>query len=337
VDTGREGIQIVGSGHAVPFSKGLLGQSLTATGLSPFRAHHVALAVEERLLEAGILEVTRDQLNSHVETALGEMEGARYVERYHKWHSLEMEDRPVIILIGGTTGVGKSTLATTLAHRLGIVRIISTDAIRQVMRAFFSSTFMPAIHYSSFDAHAAVRIPVGRGLDPHVVGFVEQVEAVNVGVSAIIQRAVTEGTGMVLEGVHLVPGFTPLVGWENALILPMLVVVRHKELHRAHFLVRDRETDGRRPYQRYLDNFEEIRKIQDFILARADQEGTLIIDNLNIDDSVGLVVDELYKLIGSEQVHACEGLEGKDTEHGFRPRETSQGVQRPISVRRERE
>jgi 2-phosphoglycerate kinase len=307
MDPGKEGIRIVGSGHGVPFSKGLLGQSLTATGLSPYRAHQVALEVEDALGRDGRAEVGRDELNCRVEAALDKMVGARYVERYHKWHSLELQDRPVIILIGGTTGVGKSTLATTLAHRLGIVRIISTDAIRQVMRAFFSSTFMPAIHYSSFDAHEAVRIPVGRGLDPHVVGFVEQVEAVNVGVTAIVERAISEGTGMVLEGVHLVPGFTMQVPWENALILPMVVVVREKELHRGHFLVRDRDTDGRRPYQRYLDNFDEIRKIQDFILSRADEEGTLVVDNLNIDDTVGLVVDELYKLIGSESGPGCGG------------------------------
>lgn len=301
MSTRRDDIQIMGSGHAVPFSKGLLGQSLTATGLPPYRAHQVAVFVQEQLVRDGRFEVPREELHRRVEAALGEMEGYRFVARYHKWHSLGLEDRPVIILIGGTTGVGKSTLATTLAHRLGIVRIIATDAIRQVMRAFFSSTFMPAIHYSSFDAHAAVRIPVGKGLDPHLVGFVEQVEAVSVGVSAIIQRAAAEGTGMVLEGVHLVPGFTPLLPWEQALILPMVVVVRDKELHRGHFLVRDRETDGRRPYQRYLENFEEIRKIQDFILTRAEQEGTLIIDNQNIDDTVGLVVDELYALLSSAE------------------------------------
>jgi 2-phosphoglycerate kinase len=298
IEAGREGIRIVGSGHGVPFSKGLLGQSLTATGLPPYRAHQVAFEVEEQLVRDRIFELESEELDRRVESALAKTEGELYVERHRKWQSLGREDRPVMILIGGTTGVGKSTLATTIAHRLGIVRIISTDAIRQVMRAFFSETFMPAIHYSSFDADEAVRIPVGRGLDSHILGFVEQIEAVNVGVTAIVERATSEKTGMVIEGVHLVPGFTAMHSWENALVLPMVVVVRDKELHRAHFLVRDRETDGRRPYQRYLDNFEEIRKIQDFILSRAEEEGTLIIDNLNIDDTVGLVVDHLYELIG---------------------------------------
>ena len=50
----------------------------------------------------------------------------------------ERLDVPVVILIGGATGVGKSTIATQLAARLGIVRVVATDAIREVMRAMLS-------------------------------------------------------------------------------------------------------------------------------------------------------------------------------------------------------
>jgi len=297
-------IQIGGEEHGIPFSKGLLAQSLTATGLSPERAHRVAREVEEGLVAEGCRLVGVKELNDRVGRVLAESIGEPYVTRFGKWRRLALQDRPVIILIGGTTGVGKSTLATQLAHRLGIVRIISTDAVRQVMRAFFSADLMPAIHTSSFDAGGAVRHPVATGLDPLLIGFVQQVEAVNVGVAAIIDRAISEGAGVVVEGVHLIPGFTPSASWENALVLPMVVTVRGPELHRSHFLVRARETDGRRPFERYLGNFEQIRKIQHFILSRAEREGTLIIENVSIDDTVGLVVDALY-----ERIERQEGAE----------------------------
>jgi len=39
------GIRIVSESHGVPFSKGLLAQSLTATGLPPDRAYRVAMEV----------------------------------------------------------------------------------------------------------------------------------------------------------------------------------------------------------------------------------------------------------------------------------------------------
>ena len=303
-------IQIVSDEHGLPFSKGLLAQSLTATGLPPERAYRVARAVQEKVRADGLVALSVDDLADRVGRALAEMEGPPYSGRYAKWRRLALQDQPVIILIGGTTGVGKSTLASQLAHRLGIVRLISTDSIRQVMRAFFSSALMPAIHFSSFDAAGAVRIPIGRNLDPALIGFVEQVEMVNAGVAAIIGRAVSEGTGMVLEGVHLVPGFTATSSWDKALVLPMVVMVDDAELHRSHFLVRSRETDGRRPFDRYLGNFDAIRKIQDFIVSRAREEGTLIIENIDIDETVGMVVEALYDLIGEREGTGALTMEG---------------------------
>lgn len=294
-------IDIVSESHAVPFSKGLLAQSLTATGLAPDRAYRVAQEVERLLRERGAFRISMDDLHLAVGRVLSDMEGERYLKRFEKWNRPGLRERPVIILIGGTTGVGKSTLASQLANRLGIVRITSSDSIRQVMRTFFSKALMPEIHYSSYDAGGAVRIPVGNRLNPHLVGFVEQVEMVTVGVSALVERAVTEGTSMVVEGVHVVPGYLPLTGDENAIVLPLVIGVRDVELHRSHFLVREWKTDGQRPVERYLANFDEIRRIQEFILTRAASEGTLVIDNVNIDDTVALVVDALY-----EQIEAVE-------------------------------
>jgi 2-phosphoglycerate kinase len=192
-------------------------------------------------------------------------------------------------------------MAAQLADRLGIVRLISTDSIREVMRAFFSETLMPAIHHSSYDADKAVRMPLGGGLNSHVVGFMEQVEMVNVGVQAVLDRAIKERTSMVIEGVHMVPGM--LAGpkerdlTEDALILPMVIAVRDPDLHRSHFLVREQETAGRRVLARYLGGFQDIRRIQEFILECAESEGTLVVDNVGIDDAVGTVVEALYDLI----------------------------------------
>jgi 2-phosphoglycerate kinase len=294
---GGPSIRIVSEGHGVPFSKGLLAQSLTATGLPPDRAYLVAVEVEDRFRDAGEFDVSVDRLHDIVGRTVGEMEGESYLARYQKWTSLGAVEKPAIVLIGGATGVGKSTVASQLANRLGIVRIISTDSIRQVMRTFFSEQLMPAIHYSSFNAGAAVRIPVGKNLDPHLVAFVEQVEMVSVGVKAVIDRALEEGTSLVVEGVHLVPGFLDPGSWDRAVVLPVTMAVSDAELHMSHFLVRERETDGRRPFTRYVEHFEEIRRIQEFILARARAEHTLVVDNVNIDDAVALTVDALYVAI----------------------------------------
>ena len=294
-------IRLVSEGHKVPFSKGLLATTLTATGLPPERAFSVAMDVEWQLLREPDRDVSVDRLRQMVESVLAESEGKRYLWRYRAWNRLAREDRPVVVLIGGATGVGKSTIATQVADRLGVVRIISTDSIREVMRAFFSESLMPAIHYSSYEADRAVRIPLKSDLDSHLVGFMEQVEMVNVGVLAVLDRAIQERTSLIVEGVHIVPGMLASAGVreraEEVLFLPMVVAVDDPDLHRSHFLVREQETSGRRVLARYLESFDEIRRIQEFILERAAVEGTLVVDNVSIDDTVGTVVDALYGLI----------------------------------------
>jgi len=300
-----EPIRLVSEGHAVPFSKGLLATTLTATGLAPERAYAVALDVEWELSGMPEREISVERLRELVERALEEGAGQMYLARYRKWNRLGRDDRPVILLIGGATGVGKSTMAAHLAERLGLLRIIATDSIREVMRAFFSESLMPSIHYSSYDSDRAVRMPLGSDLNSHVVGFMEQVEMVNVGVQAVLGRSIKERTSLVVEGVHMVPGMLPAAkpggAREDALILAMVVAVKDADLHRSHFLVRERETSGRRVLARYLKGFPEIRRIQEFILERAEAEGTLVIDNVSIDDAIGTAVEALYRLIDESE------------------------------------
>ena len=306
----REGppIQLVNEGHKVPFSKGLLATTLTSTGLPPQRAYAVALDVEWQLLEAEKSEVGVDELTALVEKVLGDSGEQVYLQRYRIWNRMAAEDRPVIVLIGGSTGVGKSTIGAQVAQRLGIVRMISTDVIRQAMRAFFSENLMPSVHYSSYEAGLAVRMPVGPDVDAGLLGFMEQVENVSVGVRAIIDRAIKERTSLVMEGVHMVPGMLGLgpaeEGVPDALLLPLVVSVQDEALHRSHFLVREQQTSGKRALVRYLEGFGEIRKIQAFILERAETEGTLVVDNVNIDDTVGMVMDALYGVIEQTEVHS---------------------------------
>jgi len=183
---------------------------------------------------------------------------------------------PLVIVIGGATGTGKSTVATEAAHRLGITRLTSTDSIRQTMRAFFSREFMPAIHYSSFEAGYAVP----DADDPLTAGFIEQSRNVLVGVRASIDRALEEGWSVILEGVHLVPGLLP-VHVEGAVFCPCVLSIEDETTHAQHFFTR---SDGsERPLASYLDHFAEIRRLQRFIVGRAEREGVPVIEN---DDAV---------------------------------------------------
>jgi 2-phosphoglycerate kinase len=274
---------VVHKGHGLPYSKGLMAQSLSATGLSPERSFELARMVERRLAEGTTPEIGVNELRELTEGVLLAEEGQTAVRRYQDWRRLDKLDRPLVVLIAGTTGVGKSTLATMLAGRLGITRVIATDVIRQVLRAFFTHEAMPSVHYSAFD--------VGG-----VEGYLTQAQRVGTGVGAIVERAAGEGKPLMVEGVHVLPGDLDPSLRERCVVAEALLVVEDPELHRGHFRARP----GTRPAERYLAQFDAIRELQDHLAERARKNGVAVVANNNVDESLtalmGLVLDAVGRL-----------------------------------------
>lgn len=283
--------------HGLPYSKGLMASSIMATGLSPSSSYRIAQTIEDRLRENGIFVVTMDQLKTVAYEVLDSQVGEEYAENYLKWQALAKLDRPLIVLIGGTTGVGKSSIATEVGHRLGLTRIVNTDSIREVMRAVLSRQLMPAIYNSSFDAWKSLRVPLPKTTDPVIIGFREQASAVIIGVQAIIERAIREGTSMIIEGVHLIPGAIDAQFEPNAFVMHLIIGVEEENVHRSHFYIRGIETDGTRPFQRYRENFGNIRRIGQYIEGLAGEHGVPVIMAYNFDVAVSAVLEEVIKRV----------------------------------------
>jgi len=289
--TTQRHVVITDQEYELPYSKGLMASSIMATGLPPARAFHAAEVIEERLAAAGHTAISRAQLTDLALDVLREEVGARYAESFAKWQLVNRLDIPLVILLGGATGVGKSTIATMLANRLGVTRVIPTDAIREVMRSLFTEDIFPTLHTSSFDAARLVRHPLPRSADPVIIGFREQASAVAVGIEALIQRAIDEGTDLIVEGAHVVPGFLDEKRFAgDAVVVPMVVAVDDEEVHRSHFAVRALETRNR-PSERYLDFFDNIRKLQKYIKSLALQHEVAIVPSYSLDATLSQVID----------------------------------------------
>jgi 2-phosphoglycerate kinase len=288
----RHGEPLPLGGDQLPYSKGLMARALIAVGVAADRAYDLARRLELDLAERGAATVEVERLEQIARETLGDEDGRRAAERLRRLREFQALDVPVIVLVGGATGTGKSTVAAEVAYRLGITRVTSTDFIRQTMRAFFSTEFMPAIHTSSFEAGSAVAPDVTG--DPTVVGFLEQSRQVCVAVEAALRRALTEGWSMVLEGVHLVPGLLP-PGLDGAILVHVVLQITSEEVHRVHFHVRDAVSGGVRPMAKYLDRLDDIRRIQSMIVSRATRLEVPVVENVNvgrtIDEVVGLVID----------------------------------------------
>ena len=284
-------VVIAGDKPGLPYSKGLRASELMVTGLSPLRAYQVAEQVEERLRRRKVTRVTLDKLDDVTVEVLADIAGERYASKFVNWHKLATLKVPIVVLIGGATGVGKSTIATQLAVRLGIVRVVATDAVREVMRALFTSELMPTLYASSFDADSALREPPPRPADRVIVGFREQTAAVAVGIRALVERAAVEGTSIVIEGAHVVPGFVDLGPYEDRVLpVPVVITVDDEEVHRSHFVARSADWSSRQ-HERYQRGFRNIRKVQKYIKSQALSHGVPILPNFSLDQSLSGLTD----------------------------------------------
>jgi 2-phosphoglycerate kinase len=287
----RKGERHFLGGPEAPYSKGLMARALTAVGVSEEGAYELARLTESDLAKRGEASVDLDRLRDLAVEVLGEERGSRAVRQLRRFRDLQELDLPVILLVGGGTGTGKSTVATEVAYRLGITRVTSTDFVRQTMRAFFSKEFMPSIHYSSFEAGLGLsKAEEEESGDAALLGFLDQTRNVLTGVEAALQRALDEGWSMVLEGVHLVPGMitTELRG---ALVVQCVLAIRDEEIHRTHFWIRDATSDGIRPVDRYIGGLPEIRMIQEYVLERAARADVPVIENESQNDAVSAVMN----------------------------------------------
>ena len=198
---------------------------------------------------------------------------------------LRESTEPVVVLIGGATGVGTSTLAADVARRLNIQSVIGTDAIREVLRRAISPDLLPILHKSSYHITPEdIRVPVAKE-ETVLFGYRGQASQVSVGVEAIVERGIKEGTNLVVEGVHLAPEIILNRYRDHPNVCPFVVYLSDEDAHRARFHMRALGTAMRRPAEEYIAHFKEIRQIHDYILESSGRSGIYTVENLDIEST----------------------------------------------------
>ena len=285
-----------GKQYKEPFSKGILSRSLNVADLGTERAHKIASDIEADLIKKNITEISSFDLANEVLNHLKAID-PNIAQKYRNWRSLRTSKKPLIILIGGASGVGTSSIAFELASRLRLKNLISTDMIREVMRKIISKDLSPVIHKSSFDAYESLRTPSIR-IDSVVEGFISHVDVVNVGIEAIIERSVKEGISTIIEGVHIVPGFIKEDLLENNNIIIFTLTVDDEESHKQRFYSRCRQPWVKRSLDRYMENFPTIRKTQKFLVEQAKIHDARIINNVDINETIDIMVNDILEKFG---------------------------------------
>jgi len=187
--------------------------------------------------------------------------------------------KPRLLVITGSSGVGKSTLSARAAASLGFSKSASTDTIREALRTQFDADELPALHRSSFES-------AGSGV---VEDWHGTVKVLSEGVAAVVRRASMKGSDLLLEGVHVIPGAQILNDWRGAGGIACGVVLYVEEGDRHQRFIVRRERHNNRGLAHYLDNLDRIREIQREMVSNGREAGWRVMDASAQDDPVGMV------------------------------------------------
>ncbi|MBS1270286.1 MAG: hypothetical protein MAG794_01241 [Gammaproteobacteria bacterium] len=288
-------------GQTTPFSRYRLQQRLECCGLSGDATVEVAQLVHDYLLEQGTSEILSRHLGGLTYTCLKRQVGEAAAQRYLTWTNFIHTDTPLILLIGGTAGCGKSTIATEVTGRLDIVRTQSTDMLREVMRMMIPGKLLPVLHESSFNAGQALNIEL-EDASLLKAGYFRQAELVSVACEAVLQRALREQISLVLEGVHIGPAvLNAIPDGSRAVIVPIMLAVLKKDVLRKRIIGRGRQVVSRRS-ERYLESFDSIWKLQSLILDEADRAAIPIVTNEDKRETVQQVMTTIVDSLAPEYV-----------------------------------
>ncbi len=262
------------SGTQIAFSRARHARYLQSTGLKEEKAENITELIFAQLIATGITSITTRELGYLTYRCLQQEVGKKAAKRYLVWTEFQNSGRPLVLLIGGTVAAGKSTIATEIAHLLEIVRIQSTDMLREVMRMMVPERLLPVLHTSSFNAWKTLPIQdkKDRDWDQLVAeGYRSQAELLAVPCEAILHRAVEESVPVILEGVHVHPGLLEHALGESDVIKVhvMLAVLKSKNL-KSRLRGRGIEVPQRRA-ERYLHSMDAIWSLQSYLLSEADR------------------------------------------------------------------
>jgi len=200
---------------------------------------------------------------------------------------------PKLILIGGAAGTGKSTFGMSVALDQNILKCISTDTVRAVMRSYIPEDICPALHRSSYAPSSE------DGSDDAAKSWKETCKCLESSVDGLVEDAIRRRVSLVLEGVSIAPSAKWIEKWEAAggTACGVLLMVSKEDVHRSLLLKRGFITGNEGAEQQKIEAFDRVRAIQAEMVRLAQESDWLLIEQKTSPDPLEVVQDKLLETI----------------------------------------
>ena len=147
------------------------------------------------------------------------------IQQYIQNWSSGLSVKPLIILIGGYAGTGKSTLASKLTDSIPYCNIVPTGVLRSVAQAYSNSAKNPELYYHTFELHN-----ISNERKDIEVNYLRQCYLVDKGVQKLIDFAMSEKQFYIIEGNHILPDIS--YQRSEAVVIELYLSNDNKVLHK---------------------------------------------------------------------------------------------------------
>ncbi len=275
----------------IPYPLAILRGRLRLAGCSAVVASVILHNVAQNLLPAEGYPLEEDLIRK-VRLDLRNFDDRRGLRTYRfdvltEYESLRRSNpdiQPVVLVIEGASATGKSMVALEMMSILGVTRFVSTDSVRQILRASSSEQDHPELFCHTYQAHEH-RQSGPEDFSEVVRGFFAQYELLEPSLRETTRRIIDEGAEAIIEGVHLIPG----VFGELSESIIELVLNPDSDTHRAMFTSKNSGTGLRSVSDKHevrLREFEATREIQDYLVIRAQENSVPVVDLVEYEKAI---------------------------------------------------
>ena len=204
-----------------------------------------------------------------------------------------METKPLIILLGGTYGVGKTTVAHHLGVELSIMQRAGLGGITKTIKTLLPDDEVVK-GWHRYDRTDREQVRAKLLCESQMIGRI---------IATIVDSAERSGESYIIDGVQLLPQFLPM----SKLHL-FILAVPDKDEHRQRF---EHPTITRTCH---LNNgtFELAQLVQSIILDESRPFGIPVVDNLSLPKATAATIGKMLTRMGASvpsQAAAAEGCE----------------------------